>query len=179
MLAVLAGCGAGPHSPVVTSHAPVPACTDHQLVATLGSVLSVPNGVEIAVLTFAGRSRQTCGVEGKPEITLVGSGGQPVAYEARTAPLPATSVSRIVLEAGVAPAPSGGPVPGTAVVNIAWGPQQPATGGGSCVTAATPVTAIKVGVGGSRSPITLALPVRVHMAICGWLAISTFQPGPA
>jgi cobalamin biosynthesis protein CbiD len=64
-------------------------------------------------------------------------------------------------------------------VNIAWGPQESATGSGSCATAATAVTAITVGVGGSRSPITLALPVRVHMAICSWLAVSTFQPGPA
>ncbi|MHB1527624.1 MAG: hypothetical protein ACYCZN_15365 [Candidatus Dormibacteria bacterium] len=118
-------------------------------------------------------------MEGKPEITLLGSDGQPLAYQARTAPLPATTASRIVLAAGVAPGPSGGPVPGTAVVNIAWGPKEPAAGGGSCATAATLVTAIKIAVAASRSPITLALPVRVHMAICGWLAISTFQPGPA
>jgi len=157
----------------------VPDCVDHQLVAAFWSILSIPDGATIGVLTFADSSPQTCAVQGKPEITLLGSSGQPVAYQARTAPLPATIASRIVLEAGVAPAPSGGPVPGTAVVNIAWGPQEPATGSGSCATAATAVTAITVGVGGSRSPITLALPVRVHMAICGWLAVSTFQPGPA
>ena len=161
------------------SQAAVPACADHQLVAAFGSVLSVPDGAEIGVLTFADRSRRGCAVGGKPEIILLGSGGQPVAYQARTAPLPATTPSRIVLEAGVTLGPSGGPVPGTAVVNIAWDPQEPAAGGGSCATAATLVTAIKIAVAASRSPITLALPVRVHMAICGWLAISTFQPGPA
>jgi len=125
MLAVLAGCGAVPHSPSVISQAAVPACVGHQLVAAFGSVLSVPDGAEIGVLTFADRSRHTCAVEGKPEITLLGSGGQPLAYQARTAPLPATMASWIVLEAGVAPAPSGRPVPGTAVVNIALGPRSP------------------------------------------------------
>ena len=156
----------------------MPNCVDHQLVAAFGSILSAPDETTIGVLTFAESSHHTCAVQGKPGITLLGSGGRPVAYQARTAPLPATIASRIVLEAGVAPTPSGGPVPGTAVVNIAWAPQEPATGGSSCATTPTVVTAIKIDVDSSRFPITLALPVRVHMAICGWLAISTFQPGP-
>ena len=146
-----------------------PACTAHDLVASLGRSMGLTGGQQTLWIAFGNRRPFACIVDGQPAIQLLDATGQviPISTPAmdwrRSAP--------VLVKANSANQP---PAPGEAMVGLFWGSHD---GTGTCPNPPPPAAAVRVELPGGA----LTLEVDVHIAPYGLipcgrtLGVTVFQ----